>query len=506
MRTASLGAALTGSGIAAGVLNAAPASAGTATSFVPSDPDLHLLRRATYGITPATKREIQRLGRHRWLDRQLDPSSINDAFVDDYLDERLPSLTMSVETAYGTLGGSWDLMVDLGKAAILRAAWSKRQLFETMVDFWSNHLNIANPHEACWWSRHDYDRHVIRKHAFGKFSDMLHASSRHPAMMMYLNNAESTKDNPNENYGREILELHSVGVDGGYDEDDMRQSTLVLTGCGISWDTGKFEYHPWDHYTGPVSVMGWSHPNGGAAKGEDVASKYVHYLAHHPSTATRIATKLCQRFVSDSPPPGLVDKLAGVYLDHDTSIVPVLHTLFESSAFGASAGQKVRRPFQDLVATIRSLNIKAEHAGTDGLQALYWTIESLGDLPMGWIPPNGYPDYADAWRSAGITLGRWNMHIAMAAGWWPASELRVPDDLKRELLGKGLPDTYGGLVDELTKRLVFRKLSAAHRAAVLAFIGKAASDVPSGGDPFLQDWRFPYLVALILDSPYHGTR
>jgi uncharacterized protein (DUF1800 family) len=504
VRSATAATALAGTGLAStGLLDAVPASA--AGTFVPTDQDLHLLRRATNGITPALQKEIRRLGRRRWLDRQLAPRSIDDRVVDHFIAQRMPNLTMGMKQAYTTLNGSWDLMTDLGKASILRSTWSKRQLFEVMVDFWSNHLNITNPHESCWWSRHDYDRNVIRKHAFGKFSNMLRASALHPAMMLYLNNASSTKDNPNENYGREILELHSVGVDGGYDEDDMRQSTLILTGYGIDWDTGLFEYHPWDHYTGPVQVMGWSHPNANESKGYEIALQYIDYLAHHRSTARRIATKLCYRFVSDNPPPALVDSLAKTYVRHDTAIVPVLAELFDSAPFKHSIGRKVRRPYQDVTATLRVLGIGPDEQGTDGLQGLYWMIEGLGDVPMGWGPPNGYPDYADAWRSAGITLGRWNMHVSMAQGWWPASMLQVPN-MRAHLLGPKLPKTYGELVDVLAKRLVFRKLSAEHRTAVLTFVEKGESSPLSASDSFMQDWRFPYLVALFLDSPYHGTR
>lgn len=505
VRTAAAASVLAGSGVGAGILQATSASA--AGSFVPNDPDLHLLRRATWGVTPSLQKEIRRMGRNRWLDRQLDPDSIHDGFVEDFIKHRMPNLDMSVKDAFDTYGGSWDLMYDLTKASILRAAWSKRQLFEVMVDFWSNHLNIANPHEACWWSRHDYDRHVIRKHAFGKFSNMLKASALHPAMMTYLNNASSTKYNPNENYGREILELHSVGVDGGYDEDDMAQSTLVLTGYGIDWDTGKFEYHPQYHYTGPVQVMNWKAKNHDAAKGYDVALRYIDYLAHRPATATRIATKLVQRFVQDVPPPALVDSLAETYLHHDTAILPVLHKLFDSAAFKKSTGKKVRRPFQDVTATIRTLGIgiARDDDGEDGLQAMYWMIDGMGDLPMAWIPPNGYPDYADAWRSAGITVGRWNMHTAMANGWWPASMLKVPGDWVPRLLGKKLPKTWGGVVDRLSKRLVYRKLPAAHRDAVLTFLGKTDAAPVDENDQWL-GWRFPYLIALFLDSPYHGIR
>ena len=135
-------------------------------------------------------------------------------------------------------------MFDLSVSTLARAAWSKRQLLEVMVDFWSNHLNVTNPSDSVWSTRHDYDRTVIRKHALGKYSDMLLASATHPAMMTYLNNAESTKDQPNENYGRELLELHSVGVDAGYSEEEMYNSALIMTGFGIDWDTYLFNVLP----------------------------------------------------------------------------------------------------------------------------------------------------------------------------------------------------------------------------------------------------------------------
>ena len=112
-----------------------------------------------------------------------------------------------------------------------------------MCDFWSNHLNVTNPSDRVWDNRQDYDRRVIRKHALGRFEDMLIASATHPAMLLYLNNADSTKDNPNENYGRELLELHTVSVDGGYNEQDMRNSTLIMTGFGVNWTAGHVPVH-----------------------------------------------------------------------------------------------------------------------------------------------------------------------------------------------------------------------------------------------------------------------
>jgi Protein of unknown function (DUF1800) len=177
--------------------------------------------------------------------------------------------------------------------------------------------------------------------------------------------------------------------------------------------------------------------------------------------------------------------------------------LFDSKTFKASVGQKMRRPMQDVIATLRVLGIKPDAHGTDGMQGLYWMIEGLGDAPLAWGPPNGYPDVADAWRSAGGMLGRWNTHISLAAHWWPDT-LQLPD-LREHLLPKTLPATHGGLVDALAQRLVFRKLTVAHRDAVLGFLGRTATDPLHSSDEAVK-WRLPYLVALILDSPYHGIR
>jgi uncharacterized protein (DUF1800 family) len=503
LRTAALGAGMAAGGTALStLLGASPASAKDATGFVPSDLDLHLLRRATYGATPAQLKTVEGIGRDAWIDKQLAPATIDDTFCDDLIRDRFPHLSWTLTQAWNNLEGDWSLMADLGQAHISRAAWSKRQLFEQMVDFWSNHLNVTNFFDDGWWCRHDYDKKVVRRFALGRFHDMLAASATHPAMMLYLNNAESTKDNPNENYGRELLELHTVGVDGGYDEEDMRNSTLVMTGFGINWDTGLFEYHPRDHFTGPVQVMEWSNPDPKPGKGYDVAMSYLSYLAHHPSTARRIATKLCERFVSDAPPLSLVDKLAATYLASDTAIAPVLRKLFRSPEFGASLGQKVRRPLDDMVSTLRILGIKPDVSGTDGLQGLYWMVSDLGHEPLTWPQPNGYPDVADAWRSAGGTLGRWNMHMSLAAHWWPDAVVRPP---LHQLLPANDPKTHGELVDALAKRLVFRTLSTPHRDAVLGFLGKTAGDTLNRDSEAL-GWRLPYLVALILDSPYHEIR
>jgi uncharacterized protein (DUF1800 family) len=482
-------------------LFATPAHASGA--FVSGDLDLHLLRRATYGLTSKTTSKIKSIGRAAWLEKQLAPEHIDDGFVDGFIADRFPRLAWSIKNVVDNLpGGAWDVMDDLAFASVLRAAWSKRQLFEVMVDFWSNHLNITDPSSDVWANRHDYDRSVIRAHALGKFSDMLAASATHPAMMLYLNNAESTKDAPNENYGRELLELHTLGVGGGYDETDMRNSAVLMTGFQIDWNTYGFRYNKWDHFVGPIDVAGFHSANGSASGGYAAGLAYVDYLAHHPSTATHIATKLVTRFVSDVPDPTLVSQLAQTYLDNDSAIKPLLRQLFSSPVFEASLGAKIRRPMEDVIATIRILGIKPDAAGVDGLEGLYWMIQGLGNAPMAWSPPNGYPDTADAWRSAGGALGRWNAHMSLAAHWWP-DQLQLPDLRSRFL--STVPSTYGAYVQSLATQLTFKKFSAEHVAAICALLGKTATDKLGRSDPAVKQ-RLPSVVALILDSPYFQMR
>ena len=501
---------LRGAAASAALLAAAPSLFQTppATAaggvFVATDPDLHLLRRATFGPTPASRSAVRKMGRRAWLEQQLDPGSIDDSDCEHLIDRRFPGLQWSIAQARARLEEfSWDLMFDLGVATLARACWSKRQLFEVMVDFWSNHLNVTNPFDGGWDCRHDYDRRVIRKHALGRFEDMLLASAEHPAMLLYLNNAESSKYSPNENYGRELLELHTVGVDGGYNETDMRQSALIMTGFTVDWETTRFTYEPSWHHTGRVHVMNWHHANTTGPGGYQVARRYIRYLANHRSTARRIAFTLAQRFVSDQPPAGLVDQLADEYLRSDTAIKPVLRKLFRSSAFANSVGEKIRRPMEDLAATIRILGIKPDQHGTEGMRGLYWMLGDLGNAPLAWIPPNGYPDTADDWRSAGGSLGRWNMHMSLAAHWWP-DQLILPH-LRNNLLPRRLPRTHGALVDTLAKRLVFRELPGAHRTAILRFLGVRGSD-PLDEDSSVMQWELASLVSLILDTPSFTAR
>ncbi|MBD3782382.1 MAG: DUF1800 domain-containing protein [Micrococcales bacterium] len=467
---------------------------------------LHLARRATWGATPALVDEITAVGGAAWLEAQLSPQGIADPVVDGLLTNVFPRLrleTWQVRDQYWP-NSTGDLGTDVVEAYVARALWSKRQLLEVMVDFWTNHLVVTAPWGETWDCVHRYHEDVIRRHALGRYSDLLVAAAMHPAMLAQLDNESSSKRAPNENFGREVLELHTVGVDGGYAESDVRTSALALTGISTEDESGEYLYRHIRHHTGPLSILGWSSANA-SPRGEGVGIAYLRHLAQHPSTARRVATKLAVRFVSDTPPAGLVDTLARVYLDHGTQVAPVLRALFTSAEFAASAGQKTKRPLERIISTSRALGVAP---GTDTrawLSELVWNARVAGQAPLGWPAPNGYPDVAGAWAGAGVTLACWNW--TMGQGWTASAvpQTRVAYPALRTLLPATLPATHGGLVDALAARLLLGPLPAAKRDAVCAFLDKTAAAPLKATDPAV-GWRLPYVVALVLDTPEFATR
>jgi uncharacterized protein (DUF1800 family) len=484
------------------VIEAGPGTAG----LLPADPLLHLLRRATFGPGPASIAEIRKLGAAAWLERQLKPATIDDPVADELI-ARLPLCGLSIaeiraKVAAGQLKQfDWTPMWQLSFAAPMRAIWSERQLFEVMTDFWANHLNVTCPSGDVWDSRVDYDRNVLRKHALGTFADLLKASARHPAMLTYLDNRFSTRLVPNENYGRELLELHTVGLE--YTEADVKDAAKLLSGLTVDNATGQFRYDAGNHVTGAVKILTFSHANATTTGGEAAAMAFLDHLALHPSTARRIVTKLCVRFVADVPPAGLVTKLVKVYLDNRSAIVPVLRALFGSDEFASSVGAKTRTPLEDLAATVRILGYGPPPSGTKTYESLYWMARNAGQAPMLWGPPNGYPDVAAAWSSPSGLLVRWNFHLSIAAGYWPA-DLVKPADLLTGMIG-ARPATYGALIDATAKRLLGVTLGASQTAAVAAFYSKTPASQLKSNDPAV-GWMYPYLLTMLLNSPNFALR
>ena len=489
---------------AAGVADApsvAAAAAQRATPRYPNlllrDPVLHLLRRATFGPTQAEVLAVRQLGVDAWIEQQLNPQSIPDPTADTVL-AAYPTLAMTTLQLRGLPDDDQRRPMDeLGRATLARQIWSSRQLHEVMVDFWANHINVVNPQNGADNTRGSYDRDVIRAHALGRFEDMLKASASSAAMMAYLNNNISDKKNVNENYGRELLELHTVGIAGGYTEVDVRNSAYITTGRTIDRNE-MFSYDARKHWTGAVKVLGFSHPNTNAAEGLALGEAYLRYLAVHPATATNIARKLAVRFVCDSPPATLVTRLAREYLASDTAIVPVLRLLFRSEEFWIASGLKVSRPRENLVATARAIGVGPGDGTVKALDSLYRLTEQMGHAPLAWPLPNGYPDVAGAWTSAFATLNMWNAHRALIQGTYKGLTYPKPEELVTNR-----PATVGAYLDALAARLVFQPLTAPQKSALLTFLGAGdgskATDATLGG-------KVSQAAPLILDSLSHALR
>jgi len=536
-------------GLSTGALATLPLAAGAADAAVPGpvggpmprggllpDLDFHLARRCSYGLTPALRSQVRALGYDGWLDEQLALGGGSDPVADRVV-AAYPRVNWSIAQVRSRPDSvpefGWEVMMDLGQVTIGRAAFSRFQLFESMCEFWSDHLHVTCPSGDVWDSRADYERTVIRRHAFGRFSDMLVASFKHPAMLVYLDNAHSTKEHPNENYGRELLELHTLGVVAGYDQSDVVDANRLLTGHTVWWSwelpdgdarAGTYRFDPSMHWTGAVDILGWRRTTS-TTSGPADAEAFLRWLALHPRTAARIARKLSIRFVSDNPPQSLVDRLASTYLANGSSIRPVLKALFTSAEFKAAIGTKVRRPLEDLVATVRALGLQPSTDPTklrEGLSALYWQSSELSHAPKAWDPPNGYPDVALAWQSASGQLGRWNMHVMLGAGWWPnRTTLTGPDPsdgrawlasfgYRIKVLGVDTSvvaeaTTYTTFIQVVAARLLGQPLDRPRLGAVLTFFGRAGSDPLREWDEIYR-WGFWRLLALVLDTPQFGVR
>ncbi len=343
------------------------------------------------------------------------------------------------------------------------------------------------------------DRDVIRKYAFGKFKDLLFASAQSPAMLEYLDNRLNVKGVPNENYAREVMELHTLSVDGGYNQKDVQELARALTGWTIRpprradifgaldyTDAGTFVFNPKQHDDGPKRILGVDLPAGG---GINDALKLLDLLAHHPSTATFISRKLVTRYLADTPPDALVQRAAQTFNQTDGDIRAVLGTILHSDEFKNSFAQKIKRPFELVASTARVLDMQLD----DGL-SLALALRLMGQGLFQHLTPDGYPDSGTAWINTGGLLARWNLALL-------ATNNRVPKghvDLKGAM-GGTLPKTAGDVVDLWTDRILHRAIPDADRQKLIAAVGANAN---GAFDPA----KLPDLVALIVASPHFQYR
>jgi uncharacterized protein (DUF1800 family) len=348
-----------------------------------------------------------------WIEEQLAPEKIDDTLC-ELRARRFETLHHDPGTCYEYK--KTVLREEITRHTMLRAVYSQRQLFEVVTGFWTDHLNINLEKGDCIYLKPADDRLVIRANALGKFQDLIRASATSPAMLVYLDGKENKKANPgdipNENYARELLELHTLGVHGGYTQADVYETARCLTGWRLrtKWRKGTVYFDPVLHDDGEKTVLGARIPAGGGEKDVD---RVVQIVCHHPSTAHFIATKLAQKFVGENPPPKLVNRIAKAFTATGGDIKAMLREILHSDEFKAARGAKFKRPFHFIASALRSLG-----ADTHAHKPLVEYLLRMGQSPFQHPTPDGYPDEAAPWL--GTLLWRWNFALALAAGEVPS--------------------------------------------------------------------------------------
>jgi len=431
---------------------------------------------------------------------------------------------------------------ELTQAKLLRAIYSERQLDEVMTDFWMNHFNVFINKGADRYMLTSYERDVIRAHALGKFKDLLVATAKSPAMLFYLDNWQSIGPNSdqavfggqrqrpgrlrrgpfgmviyepppprreqppqqkakrpsglNENYAREIMELHTLGVDGGYSQKDVTELAKVLTGWTIEkpQQGGEFKFDERRHEPGKKIVLGKEFKEDGESEG----MKALDMLAHHPSTAHFISKKLAMRFVSDDPPESLVERMAQTFKNSDGDIREVLRTLYRSPEFWAPEAYraKVKTPLEFVVSAVR-----ASGADVETPQALNNQLQKLGMPLYAMQPPTGYSMKADAWVNSAALLNRMNFGLALAAGKLPGIEWDPSTTVKENQV----PNDAAGALADFESVLLDGDVSKQTHTTILNQLNDPQSAVRNNV-PAAQGANLRLIAGLLLGSPEFQRR
>jgi uncharacterized protein (DUF1800 family) len=463
------------------------------TSLTEAQLAFHVLGRLGYGPRPGDLERVQQVGIVAWIDAQLDPGRVDDGPLEAHLAPlRVPTMTArALMEAYPPPTPAAPVMTrtdlspqrmigELQQARVLRAVYSERQLLEVMVDFWLNHFNVFAGKGPVRYYLPAYEREAIRPFALGRFRDLLGAVARHPAMLFYLDAWLSVAPDVrrgdrraglNENYARELLELHTLGVDGGYTQDDIVEIARAFTGWTIDHPRpghprsgGGFVFDGRAHDRGAKTILGHRLPPGGD---REEGERVLDIVARHPATARFLATKLARRFVADAPPPALVERAAAVFRETDGDIRAVVRAIVRSPEFVAETAYraKVKTPLEFTVSALRALA-----ARTDAGSPVQRTLLGMGEPLYGAQAPTGYPDVTGAWVSPGGLLARLNFAQALVAGRLAGTSVdltglldgsanadQVADRLMERLLGADVsPDTRAVLRDALAQPAVLR--------------------------------------------------
>ena len=529
---------------------------------------IHVLNRITYGPRPGDVAAVEQMGLRNYIEQQLHPESLDDSLVDDAMD-KFPLLQLSpdkLESMYHNerklsklrkdvqahpelaatdnpqiqqMAGETKkittsaVISELEDAKLFRATYSNRQLQEVLVDFWSNHFNIDVKKKDCAFLDVSEDQDVIRPHIWGSFHDLLEATAKSPAMLYYLDNFENSapppkgaQDQPmvasskkkkkdlangiNENYAREIMELHTLGVDGGYTQKDVQEVARCFTGWTVDSKTGSFLFRPDKHDNGTKIVLGHViAPRGGIQDGETV----IDILASNPATAHFISKEMCQRFVSDDPPEALVSRVADVFEKTDGDLRSVTEAILTSPEFLSPDfyRAKIKSPLEFAVSAVRATDstMVADGGGTaldarqgaairgktnsierlsdSKTQSLNWHVFELGEPLLACTPPTGYKEVSKIWVGSGALVERLNFALAL-------TQHRVAD-VKfsiKNLLGETDPHQSTAVLNKCEAALVPGQLSPGTRAVLDRAV------VPPEGDRPIDTSK---LVALLLGSP-----
>lgn len=463
-----------------------------------------------------------------YVDQQLHPESIDDSACDTILDQQnFATMDLSLADtwiAYVNKEGEENKdndrylpIKEVRTATFLKAVYSERQLSEVLADFWHNHFNVYG---WSYWEgptfRH-YDRDVIRKHMLGNFRQMIEAVAKAPAMIFYLDNQSNEGGDPNENFSRELFELHTLGAENyygvldpadpslyddnghpiGYVDDWVYGATTCFTGWRIDRETGLYEFDDAKHFPFQKVVLGKILPS---FQGEQDGHDVLDMLATHPGTARYICRKLCRRFIADDPPESIVTAAADVFLAHvdaDDQLKQVMRTILLSDEFKTTWAEKVKRPFEYTIsamrATLYDLDPITKH--------IYWYYDPAGQSLFGRSTPDGYPDSKEEWLGTMSVLQR--MRICNFLTDWKFPKETDGEETKRFRPDEQTPESLRSpqaVVDYWVQRIMGRSLPADEYEPIVDFLALGRNwtqDMPAED---LTD-RLPYTIALILMSP-----
>ena len=423
----------------AGELTGAYRAPGGWTELAPAD--YRGLARLTYGpIEPETS-FVAEHGLAAWIEEQLGLEITDDLPAEGLL-RRFDLLRMQADQLEG-----WEPEEVLGQlraASLQRQLYSRRQLHERLIEFWTDHFNISVDKGECWFLKVVDDRQVIRAHAQGRFADLLHASAKSPAMLVYLDNQVNEASAPNENYAREVMELHTLGVDGGYSQRDVMELARCLTGWTVKdhfWK-GQFAFEPDLHDKGSKQVLGMAIEQAGVVEAERVLDE----LGAHPATAEHLATKLVRRFVTDHPledAPEAVLAVSRTFLQAGGHLPSVYRTLLLDGLVPQldQLPPKIKRPVDFITSALRPL---AAHS--DGGASLHDHLALMGQPTFAWPTPDGPPDTADPW--SGNLLPRWQFALELAQDEVDGTSIDI------DALVEQAQRDEGHIADSLSQRLV----------------------------------------------------